>query len=165
MDRRRGPRFHQGEDLHPGHRALPGPEGAARPQRQGDGALLRRGSVCPQWGGKKRRENRHLEGGIAKGGQASGNGQSFGWEGGEESLESLHEVTPNVIRNTRSTNHVLAGKWRTAEDIKLVRALHPLLTQSASIYWSFSFLFFFFTFYSIYIHYLMLRPILYDVLR
>lgn len=65
VDRRCWPRLLQREDLHPGRRALPGPEGAARPQRQGDGALLGRGPLRPQRGGEKRRQDRNLEGGVA----------------------------------------------------------------------------------------------------
>lgn len=58
------PQFYQREGLHPGRRTPPGPEGAPRPQRQGDGALLRGGPLHPQRRWKARREDRHLEGGV-----------------------------------------------------------------------------------------------------
>lgn len=64
MGRWRWLQFNQREDLHPGRRTLPDPEGAVRPQRQGDGSVLRRGSLRPERSRETRRESRHLEGGI-----------------------------------------------------------------------------------------------------
>lgn len=62
----RRPQLYQREDLHPGHKSPPGPEGASRPQRQSDGALLRGGSVRPQWSWQTRRKDCHLEGGVER---------------------------------------------------------------------------------------------------
>lgn len=56
----------QREDLRPGRRTPPGPEGAARPQRQGDGALLRWGPLRPQRSWETWRKDRHLEGGVER---------------------------------------------------------------------------------------------------
>lgn len=58
------PQFYQREDLHCGHGTLPGTEGAPRPQRHGDGALLCRGPLRPQRSWQTRRKDRHLEGGV-----------------------------------------------------------------------------------------------------
>lgn len=56
--------FHQRQDLHPGRGALPDPEGAVRPRRQGDGSVLRRGPLRPERSRETGRKSRHLEGGI-----------------------------------------------------------------------------------------------------
>lgn len=64
VGRCRGPQCNQREGLHPGHGALPGPEGAPRPHRQGDGSLLGGGPLRPQRSWEKWRQDRHLEGGV-----------------------------------------------------------------------------------------------------
>lgn len=67
MGRRRRLQFNQREDLHPGRRTLPDPQGAVRPRRQGDGSVLRRGPLRPERSGETRWESRHMEGGIEGG--------------------------------------------------------------------------------------------------
>lgn len=116
------PQFYQREDLHPGRRTLPGPEGAARPQRQGVGALLCWGSVRPQRSGKTRWKNRHLESGVevlkfgwlvpklmlSLGGGVSGKRSVFDSPSQWYDAVCLHEMTPTkqlllLCRNTQST--------------------------------------------------------------
>lgn len=56
--------FNQREDLHPGHRTLPDPEGAVRPQRQSDGSVLCWGSLRPERSRETWWKSGHLEGRI-----------------------------------------------------------------------------------------------------